>query len=144
MTGTWRVAAFVMVVLVVIPSIVAGQQVRAGVVTTVRGSATVTRQAPSQPAPLRFKDDVFVQDRIVTGESAVAQILLGGKAVVTVREHSELTITEVPGTATVDLRSGRIALAVLRHRMQPGDSVEIHTPHAVAGVRGTHTLPQAL
>ena len=39
-------------------------------------------------------------------------MLLGGKAVVTVRERSSLTITETLGKATIDLESGKIALAV--------------------------------
>jgi hypothetical protein len=135
--GTGRTIAFMVLAVAAMPSLAAAEHMRAGVVTTVRGSATVTRDTASPPVPLRFKDDVFVHDRIVTGNDAIAQVLLGGKAIVTVREHSELTITEVPGMATVDLRAGRIALAVLRHRMQPGDSVEIRTPNAVAGVRGT-------
>jgi len=39
---------------------------------------------------------LFVQDRVITGDDSVARILLGGKAIVTVRERSSLTITEAP------------------------------------------------
>jgi hypothetical protein len=112
-------------------------QERAGVVTTLEGTVTVTRASLSQPAPLKFKDDIFVKDRIATGANAVARILLGGRAVVTVREHSVVTITELPGVSTVDVAAGRAAVAVARERMRPGDLVEVKTPNAVAGIRGT-------
>ena len=41
-------------------------------------------------------------------------MLLGGKAVVTVRERSVITITEVPGRSTIELETGKFALAVAR------------------------------
>lgn len=112
-------------------------QERAGVVTTLEGNVTVMRASLSQPTALKFKDDIFVKDRITTGTNSVARILLGGRAVVTVREHSVVTITEVPGVSTVDLVAGRAAVAVAREKMQAGDLVEVRTPNAVAGIRGT-------
>jgi hypothetical protein len=63
--------------------------------------------------------------------------LLGGKALVTVRERSVLTITEIPGRSTVNLENGKIALAVARERMGPNESVDIRTSNAIAAVRGT-------
>jgi hypothetical protein len=108
-----------------------------GVVTNADGSVTVSRAALPQPAPLRFRDKVFVQDRIATGASAIARILLGGRAIVTVREHSTVTITESPNVSTVTVGQGRIAVAVARERMGAGDVVEVRTPNAVAGIRGT-------
>ena len=112
-------------------------QERAGVVTTLEGKVTVSRASLPAPAPLKFKDDIFVQDRISTGPNSVARILLSGRAVVTVREHSVVTITEVPGVSTVDVAAGRAAVAVAREKMRPGDLVEVKTPNAVAGIRGT-------
>jgi FecR-like protein len=112
-------------------------QERAGVVTTLEGSVTVTRASLPQPAPLKFKDDIFVRDRVATGKDSVARILLGGRAVVTVREHSAVTITEAPGVATVDVAAGRVAVAVAREKMRQGDLVQVKTPNAVAGIRGT-------
>jgi FecR protein len=109
----------------------------AGVVTTLEGSVTVTRASLPRPAPLKFKDDIFVRDRIATGKDSVARILLGGRAVVTVREHSAVTITEAPGVATVDVAAGRVAVAVAREKMRQGDLVQVKTPNAVAGIRGT-------
>jgi hypothetical protein len=108
-----------------------------GVVTTLAGNATVARAALPGPQPLRFKDNVFLRDRISTAERSIVRVLLGGKALVTVRELSALTITEDVGRSTIDLSSGKIAMGVLRQRMRPGEVIEIRTPNAIAAIRGT-------
>src|SRR5947209_2432903 len=123
--------------VVAVPATAFAQPTKAGVVTTVLGTATVSRASLSQPVPLKFKDDVFAQDRVSTGDDSVARILLGGKAIVTVRERSSLTITEVPHVSTIDVGVGRGAIAVAKERMKPGETIEIRTPNAVAGIRGT-------
>jgi len=71
-------------------------QSRVGVVTTPQGPAIVARVSVSEPAPLKFRDEIFLYDRIATGENVFARILLGGKALVTLRERSTLHLTEVP------------------------------------------------
>src|SRR5262249_38763640 len=76
------------------------------------------------------------------GENALVRILLGGKAVVTVRERSALTISESPHTATIDVSGGKIALAVVKERMKAGEQIEIRTPNAVAGIRGTVVITE--
>ena len=88
------------------------------------------------PAPqlLQFKDDVFVRDHIVTAEKSVVRVLLGGKALVTVRELSSLTIKEETGRSTVDLTAGKIAMGVAMKTReaeyakigepQPGDEIQ--------------------
>ena len=43
-------------------------QERVGVVTNIEGFATVARVALPEPKPLHFKDDLFLRDRITTGE----------------------------------------------------------------------------
>src|SRR6266850_6213032 len=123
--------------LLALPTVARGEEARAGVVTKLVGTATVARATLSQPAPLHFKDDVLLQDRITTGESSAVRVLLGGKATITARERSVITITEIPGTATVRLASGRAAIAVAKDKMQQGEMVEIRTPNAVVAVRGT-------
>src|SRR2546428_11736395 len=128
--------ALVSLVLVT-PAAAFAQLTKAGVVTTVRGTATVSRTSLLQPLLLKFTADVFVQDRVITGDDSVARILLGGKAIVTVRERSSLTITEVPGVSTVNVGVGRAAIAVAKERMKPGETIEIRTPNAVASIRGT-------
>jgi FecR-like protein len=123
------------VVLTSATSALAQQQ--AGVVTSLEGLATVSRVALPEPRPLQFKDTVYVLDRIATGERSVVRVLLGGKATVTARERSVLTITEVPGVSTIHLDEGRISVAVSKGLMKPGEVIEIKTPNAVSAIRGT-------
>src|SRR5215468_5928212 len=62
---------------------------------------------------------------------------MGGRAIVTVRELSVLTVTEEVGRTVVNLESGKIAVGIAKQRMKPGETFEVHTPNAVAAVRGT-------
>jgi hypothetical protein len=110
----------------------------AGVVTTVNGDATLLRAvAAAQPVSLQMRDEIFVRDRIQTRERSLVRVLLGGKALITVRELSILTVTEEAGRVTVDLQSGKVGVAVVKARMRPGEVIEIRTPNATAAVRGT-------
>src|SRR5262249_12511478 len=108
-----------------------------GIVTTLQGQATVAHAASSSTLPLKFRDSIFERDRINTAENSIVKVLMGGRAVVTVRELSVLTITEDTGRTTINLESGKIAVAVAKQRMKPGEKLEVHTPNAVAAVRGT-------
>ena len=136
----WTAAAALAVMLVAAhhPVPAAAQTSDAvGVVTTLDGRVTVARPALTAPLALKFKDDVFGRDRISTQENSLIRVLLGGKAILTVRELSQVTISEEPGRAVVTLPSGKVVLAVAKQRMRPGESVEIRTPNAVAAVRGS-------
>ena len=132
-----RVLAFLGLVGGVPGYALAQEQPGIGVVSTLIGEATVARGTTTQPLALKMRDDVFMQDRISTKERSLVHVLMGGKALLTVRELSVLTITEEGGRATVDLQSGKVGLAVVRQRTKPGEIIEIRTPHAVAAVRGT-------
>lgn len=112
----------------------------AGIVTAARGQITAARSGVSARVPLKFKDDVFLRDRIETGDESFGRILLGGKVLVTVRERSVLTITEVPGRATVELGRGQVVLSLGKTLLAPGESVELRTPSAIAAVRGSTVL----
>ena len=102
----------------------------------------MARLSQPQGQPLRFKDDVFLRDRITTGEQSFVRVLLGGRATVTARERSILTITEVPGVATIQLGEGRISVAVSRALMKPGQVIEIKTPNAVTAIRGAFVVAE--
>ena len=108
-----------------------------GVVTTLVGEATVVRTAAAQPRNLRMRDSVQPLDRITTKERSLVHVLMGGKALLTVKELSVVTVTEDGGRATIDLQSGKVGLAVVHEKMKPGDVIEVKTPQAVAAVRGT-------
>lgn len=108
-----------------------------GVVTALRGDATVARVSFVQPLALRTRDDVLLHDRITTREHSLVHVLLRDRALLTVRELSVLSITEGAARAMVDLRSGKVGLVVARKLMRPGEVVELHTPNVVVAVRGT-------
>ena len=131
MLNLLRPAALLIALVTLDSSLASAQAAKAGVVTTLEGNVNVTRVTLA-PQPLKFKDAVFVNDRVTTGDQSIARMLLGGNAVVTVRERSTLTITEVPGKTTIDLDAGKIALAVARDRMKAGESIEVRTANAVA------------
>ncbi|HWU40879.1 MAG TPA: FecR family protein, partial [Candidatus Acidoferrum sp.] len=102
----------------------------------------MSRTSLAQPAPLKFKDDVFFRDEISTRERSTVRLLLGGKGTLTIREQSQVTLDEsvAPDGArrsTINLLLGKVGAAIAHGLMRPGDSVEIRTPNAVAAVRGT-------
>ena len=135
-------ALFVLAILS--PTAALGQAEKVGVVTTLEGNVTARRAVLPLPVPLKFKDDVFFRDTITTGDQSLARVLLGGKSIVTIRERSVVTITESPGRSFISLESGKIGLAVAHERMAPGESVDVRTPNAVVGVRGTVIVAEVL
>jgi hypothetical protein len=77
---------------------------------------------------------VGVTDRVRTGDGMFARLLLGGRVMVLARDGAALSITEVPGAATIEVETGRIAVTVDRENLHPEDLIEIRTPHAVVSV----------
>ena len=136
--------AVVLLMLALGPTLALAQERSVGTVTTLAGRATVARLAAPQPVSLKFKDDVFLRDRINTAENSIVRVLLGGKALVTVRELTTLTVTEEVGRATVDLDTGKIGLAVAAKRLRPGEVIELRTPNAIVAVRGTVLVAEIL
>ncbi len=124
------------------PAPVSAQLQRAGMVASEYGEVTVTHETGPEPIPLHMQDPVFLLDRIDTREDSGARVLLGGKATVTVRELSTLTITEEPGRAVVELQTGTLALRVNKARVRPGESVEVQTPNAIVAVRGSFLVAE--
>lgn len=108
-----------------------------GVVTALGGEVTVARGTRTQPLALRTYDDVLLHDQITTRERSLAHVLLRNRALLTVRELSVLKITEGAARATVDLRSGKVGMAVAKQLMRPGELIELNTPNATVAVRGT-------
>lgn len=89
--------------------------------------------ALSEPAP--FRHQMVLTERVKTGDRTFARLLLGGRVMVLARERSSLSLTEVPGAATIDILAGRVAVTVDRANLRPEDLVEVQTPHAVASVQ---------
>ena len=124
-----------------------------GVVSALRGEASVTHapgvaareSRPAQEA-LRFRDDVFFQDVIDTQRESTAKVLLKGRATLTIRELSRVELREgvVPGDPSrtrsiMGLLAGAFR-AIVQRDTRAQDEMEIHTPNAVAAVRGTDVV----
>jgi len=119
----------------------------AGTVTAVAGPVTVAR-LPANPQPLKFRDTLYWRDVVEARKDGIARVLLAGKTTVTVRELSRLELREevIPEGIhyTAELVSGKVRASVARMLMRPGEQVEIRTKNAVASVRGTDFIVEAL
>lgn len=134
---TGRIAMWLGLILVLARPAFAADATETGVVTTLTGQATLARATLPAPQALSLRDIVLLRDRISTRERSLVHVLMGGKALLTVGELSDLTIAEEGDRTLIDLQGGKIGLAVVRQRMRPGEVIEIRTPNAVAAVRGT-------
>ncbi|HEX9125487.1 MAG TPA: hypothetical protein VF948_03740 [Methylomirabilota bacterium] len=142
----WQAAGILALALLFSPTatVQAAVPAGAGVATAVIGQVTVSHAASPTPQALHFKDEVFLQDRISTAARSLARLLLGKKALLTVRELSELELIDQSGISTVQLFLGKVAIGVARQRMLPGETVEIRTQNAVAAIRGTVVVAEML
>src|SRR5689334_24927684 len=73
-----RTAIAMLFVAVVAPAVASAQAVKAGVVTTLEGNVVATRGVDASPVALKFKGDVFVDDRITMCDLSIVWLLLGG------------------------------------------------------------------
>ncbi len=125
----WRIASFLLLSVLAPTVVPAAEPAGIGVVSTLNGQAAVIRGNSPQPLPLHFKDQLYARDRITTNEQSLAQILLGGKALLTAGELSEVALVkEVNRSVTVDVQKGKISLAVLPVA-DPG-IIGVRTPNA--------------
>lgn len=136
--GRWTpLTALWLVLLAPLPAQAEPQAKKVGEVTALVGEATVAHANIGAPVPVRVPDGVFFQDRFDTQAQSGVRLLLGGKAVLTIRELSSVTIMEQPRRAIVDLSFGQTALRLLRSLVASGETVEVRTPNAIAAVRGS-------
>jgi FecR protein len=114
-----------------------------GVVTTVRGEATVQHEAKPQTQSVRFKDELFWLDTFNTGPQSGLRLLVLDKSVITLKELSQLQLREenvTPGQPrkknVVNLVSGAARTVVEKDALKDAD-YEIRTSRAIAGIRGS-------
>jgi len=115
-------------------------QAPAGIITTLDGLATVTRRSQATPIPLKLKDFLFIGDRIATARESLLKVVVGGKALLTMREVSTVGLYETLGGATIALESGKLRLIMLKERMAPAEVWEVRTRNAVVEVRGAAVI----
>ncbi len=110
-----------------------------GKIGEVNGAATIQRGADSIAALAGML--LFVHDRLTTEAGVQVSVLMQDSATLTLGESSTMVIDqEMAGNA----RAGRISLLVGRLRAivnaaaaGAASTFEVHTPNAIAGVRGT-------
>lgn len=112
-----------------------------GTVTAISGQATVTRATPQPTSVLKFRDPIFSRDRVTTRERSFVRVLYGGKALLTLQESTDVSVTAEPHQATaVHLAAGTMALALAPAKKKGGEGIVVRTPNATAAVRGTVIL----
>src|SRR5262249_5341259 len=117
-------------------------QSEAGSVAAVVGTLEVKRAGAWQPAGIGVP--VFAGDRVRTGPSDAAKIVLADDSVLDIAPDSEMSldtlIVDEPAhrfQAMLHLVRGKIRAWVSEYYRQPRARFELETPTAVAGVRGT-------
>ena len=110
------------------------------VVTAVAGPVTFERAAVTQP--LKFRDDLQWRDVVEAGKEGIARLLMLGKMSLTVRELSRVELRQdaVQDGGTlydVNVNAGKIRMSVERSLVGSNERIQVRTPNAVAGVRGT-------
>jgi hypothetical protein len=114
---------------------------RIGTVLAVEGVAEVRAAQATEWERLRFRDGIFLHDTIRTAADSTMKVLLRDDSIMTLAEQSEMQftdflLTEQQRRSIVNLFVGKVR--ILTTRLFGGGSLtEIHTPNAVAGVRGS-------
>src|SRR5574337_1730333 len=119
-----------------------------GVVTALKGQATVKHETAPASQPLQYRDDLFWRDVVDTQKDSLARILLQGRSTITVRELSRLELKEeaIPtGTkSSIVVISGKIRATVEKGLMKPGDEIELKTLNAVTAIRGSDAVVEVV
>ena len=119
---------------------------RIGTVLAVEGVAEVRTSQATEWERLRFRDGIFLNDTVRTAAEAKLKVLLQDDSIMTLAEQSEMQftdflLTEQQRRSIVNLFVGKVRLLTTR-LFGAGSFTEVHTPNAVAGVRGSATVTQ--
>jgi len=116
----------------------------AGKITAVEGVAEILRGGVPPALPANPGDPVFIKDIVRTKSDSKVEITFSDGSILRLAQKSRMDISEyVAGTkGTIKLPRGKVQAIVPRDitkRISARDAnrFEIHTPNAVAGVRGT-------
>lgn len=119
-----------------------------GQVERVEGAPEVIRAGTAQWIPIRPAEPVSVGDQLRTREGAKVEIRLNDDSVLTLAEKTVMAIDEQTlqpagqNTSIFSLLLGKMRAVVSNRYQEPGSRFEVHTPTAVAGVRGTEFLAE--
>ena len=117
--------------------------------TRVQGRVNVLRGGAFPAVSVKVGDSVFVKDMVRTKSGASAELRFFDGTVLKIAQRSRVDISEyvlqnAKGTKVINLPRGRVEADVAPARLgrqvvaaPERNRFEIHTPNAVAGVRGT-------
>jgi len=119
-----------------------------GQVDKVEGAPEVLRSGTAQWIPIRPADPLSVGDQLRTREGAKLSIRLNDDSVLTLAEKTVMTVDDQTlqptgqNTSIFSLLLGKMRAVVSERYKEPGSRFEVHTPTAVAGVRGTEFIAE--
>lgn len=112
-----------------------------GKLVLVRGKVYVKRYKADKPLVAKVGIKVYLNDHIITSKDGYARMRMRDDSILRIAPTSELAVTtQLLGpehsNTTIDLLKGKLR-AIVVHKLIAGDSYEVKTDVAVAGVRGT-------
>lgn len=112
-----------------------------GRLVLLRGEVEIKRPGLKRALTPKLGFKVFLNDRIITHRNGYARMRLRDDSILRIAPTSELAVTRQllgPGNnnTTIDLLKGKLR-AIVVHKLVKGESFEVKTDVAVAGVRGT-------
>ena len=132
-----RGAIFALAFAWILPGIAIAQQV-VGNVTELSGSVELQRGSSRQPATLGSAIDLH--DQLTTGPNSSATVRLVDNSTIALSDSTSMTFDEnVVSGATRQRTVLRLIVGAISSLVTPnaGGAFEVHTPNAVAAVRGT-------
>ncbi len=114
---------------------------RIGTVLAVDGIAEVRATDATAWSPLCFRDAILLGDTVRTEANSKLKVLMRDESIMTMSEQSNMTFTEFLLTpqrqrSVLSLLVGTLKVFTSR-LFGKGSGVDVRTPNAVAGVRGT-------
>lgn len=114
---------------------------RIGTVLVVEGAAEGQTQGSPRWELLYFRDAIWFNDTVRTGDASKAKVLLRDDSIMTLAERSEIHFTEfllAPQQRRTIVTMTVGTLRVITERLfGTGSITEVRTPNTVVGVRGT-------
>ena len=122
---------------------VAQTPARLGVVTTLGGAATLTRDAAPDGLALEFRDEILMGDTIRTSTGALVRVLMAGRAtLLSIAEQSAVRLTEDADALSVRVETGKVSVVVERAAGATPRPTRIETDGAIATLRGTAVIAE--
>jgi len=137
------VVLLVTLVFLLTASFPAGAEDPVGMARTAQNIVEVKRAGIARWRPLKLNDKIYVKDTIRTGENSRARIFFFDDSTISLGPITTLMIDEHLFKPAESYRDSKFKLFLGKARVQvrgffsKGSKYEVHTPTAVAGVKGT-------